>query len=487
MNAMMIVFIAYLMILLVITYFTYNRSKNASDYVLGGKQVGGVYLALSERATGESAWLLLGLTGEAFLLGMQAIWIALGCLLGVILIWFLLAKRLREIAEKTGSLTVSSLIARRFPGSEKTIGMMSASIVVFFFLFYIEAQFYGGGKILHDTFGMDPLWGCVIGSVIVVFYSMLGGFITVVATDVLQAILMIITLIVLPVFLLYFLISQNIDIIQTIRNSPEAYRSLTSGLQEMPAILLILSGLSWGLGYMGQPQLLSRLMAIRNEKEILPAKWTAAIWTLIAYSGALIIGFAGYVLMKNGYFDSLTISKLGNEAESGQELILPVLINIFFTPVVGGLLLSGAVSAMMSTASSEIIVSSASITEDLYGNLSKKKMSMKKELFFNRMVTLAVGLLALLMALTVKDSVYGLVSYAWSGIGSSFAPAILLLLFWKKFSRAGIIASLVSGTLGTIVWKSFFEEPTGVSVRLVSFVFALIMAIVFAKIFPEKK
>jgi sodium/proline symporter len=421
------------------------------------------------------------------MLGMQSIWIAFGCVLGVILIWFLLAKRLRNEAENTGALTISSLLARKIPGSERLIGMLSASIVVFFFLFYIEAQFYGGGKILHDTFGLDPIWGCIIGSVIVVFYSMMGGFITVVATDVFQAILMIITLIVLPVFLLFYLASHNIELIQTISNSALEYKSITAGKTGIPAFLLILSGMSWTLGFFGQPQLLSRMMAIRNEKEIKPAKWTAAIWTIIAYSGALMIGFTGFVLMKNGVFDSETVAKLGNVEESGQELILAVLINMFFVPVVGGLLLSGAVSAMMSTASSEIIVSSASITEDMYGNISKKKMNVKRELMFNRLVTLGVGLLALLLALTVKDSVYGLVSYAWSGIGSSFGPALILLLFWKKFSRAGIIASLISGTVGTIVWKMFFEESTQISERLTSFVFALLMAWIFAKIFPEKE
>ncbi|MDD5628344.1 MAG: sodium/proline symporter, partial [Elusimicrobia bacterium] len=207
-----LVFALYMLALAGITVYTASRSKDSSDYILGGKQISGVSLALSERATGESAWLLLGLTGEAYLLGLQAVWVALGCVAGIIFIWFVMGERLQAERERTGSLTIPSLLAKRFPGAEKTIGTLSASIVVFFFLFYVEAQFYGGGKVLYDTFGLDPLWGVVLGSLIVVVYSMIGGFITVVFTDVLQAVLMIITLIVLPVILLVIASVKDIHV-----------------------------------------------------------------------------------------------------------------------------------------------------------------------------------------------------------------------------------------------------------------------------------
>jgi sodium/proline symporter len=486
MNVTILVFGLYLVALLVITYFTARKSKSTKDYVLGGKKISGFSLALSERATGESAWLILGLTGEAYLLGMQSIWFALGCVTGIIFIWFVMSNRLRLEAEKTGALTITSLISKKFKGSERVIGTLSSLIVIFFLLFYIEAQFYGGGKVLFNTFGLDPVWGIIIGSLIVVFYSMIGGFITVVATDVFQAILMILSLIALPVILLFVASANNIHISEAIIKAGESYSSLTAGKTGLPAVLLIVSGMSWALGYTGQPQLLTRMMAVKNEKDIKTAKWTAAIWTIIAYTGALLIGIIGFTLANNGLIPGDSMVKLSDVDNKGFELIFPVLVNLFIAPVMAGFLLSGAVSAMMSTASSEIILCSSAVTEDIYPNYSKKSLSQKKSLLFNRLMTLAVGLVAFFMALTVKDSVFGLVSYAWSGIGSSFGPALLLLLFWKKFSRAGVIASLLSGTIGTIFWKNFFEQETGISERLTSFVFAMFMAILFSFLFPEK-
>ena len=482
------VFGSYLLGLIIITVYTANKSKNASDYILGGKQISGVALALSERATGESAWLLLGLTGEAYLLGLQAVWVALGCVIGIFFIWFVMGKKLQIERERTGALTVSGLLAKKFPGAEKTIGTLSASIVVFFFLFYVEAQFYGGGKVLYDTFGLDPMWGVVIGSLIVVVYSMLGGFITVVFTDVLQAVLMIITLIVLPVILIVIVVSKDINVARTIAEAGRTYGSLTGGKAGAAGFLLILSGMSWAFGYTGQPQLLSRIMAIRSKGEVTKAKWVAGGWTLLAYAGALTIGITGFVFARNGILPAESVGRLSDATINGSELILPVLINFFVTPVIGGILLCGAISAMMSTAASEIIIGSASVTEDIYGNHAKKKMSPKRLLLFNRGMTLAFGLAAFVMALTVKDSVYGLVSYAWSGIGSSFGPALILLLYWKKLSRAGVIASLISGTVGTIIWKTWLIGPSGgISERLASYVFALLMAVLFSYLYPEKK
>ncbi len=478
---MLIVFILYLLILVGITIYTANKSKNTSEYVLGGKKIPGIALALSERSTGESAWLILGLTGEAFAIGLQSIWVAIGCVTGIIFIWTFMSNRLRMEAEKTGALTVSGILYKRFPGAEKTIGLISASIVVFFFLFYVEAQFYGSGKVLEQTFGIPGFWGVIIGSLIVVLYTMIGGFITVVYTDVFQAILMIITLIILPIILIFIIASGNVDVSKALIEAGNGYNSVTGGKTGIPALLLILSGLSWMFGYTGQPQLLTRMMAIKNKKDIRNAKGVAIVWTLIAYIGALAIGILGFVLMKNHYFDGSATALAGDP-----EKILPVLINTFVGPVIAGLLLSGAISAMMSTASSEIIVSSSSITEDIYGNLARKKQNGKKLLTLNRLVTLGVGLLAFVLAMTVKDSVYGLVSYAWSGIGSSFGPALLLILFWKRISRAGVIASLISGTVGTILWKMFLLGPTGISERLGSFVFALLMSVLFSYIFPEK-
>jgi sodium/proline symporter len=479
---MLTVFILYLALTMFIAWWYSRGDKTSADFILGNKRFSGTALALSERATGESAWLLLGLTGHAYTDGISAIWVALGCVLGILFIWLVMAGRLRSETEKTGAMTVSSLLAKKYPGSEKSIARLSAAIVVFFFLFYIAAQFSGSGKVLNKTFGLDPFWGVIIGSVVVTVYCVMGGFIAVVVTDVFQAILMIFTLVAFPIIAMFVAAGHDLHFMESLQSAGSEYLSLTHGATGASAVILILSGLSWMLGYTGQPQLLTRMMAIRSRKDVRNAQWIASIWTLFAYIGAIMIGIYGIVFVKNGLLGS-DAAKLATDAEK----ILPVMVITLVNPIIAGILLSGVISAMMSTASSEVTVSSASITEDLLTTLRKHFPTPRKLLYLNQGMTLLVAIVAIILALTMQDTVYSLVSYAWSGIGSSFGPALLLMLFWKKFSRAGVFASLISGTVSTVIWKNFFEASTGVSERLASFVFAFTMAVVFSLLFPEKK
>jgi sodium/proline symporter len=478
---MLIVFILYLAATIFIAWWYSRGTKTNEEFVLGQKKFGGTALALSERATGESAWLLLGLTGHAFSEGISAIWVALGCVIGILFIWYVMAARLQKKTDETGAMTVSSLLGRNFPGSEKGIGLLSAVIVVFFFVFYIAAQFSGSGKVLHKTFGLDPFWGIIIGSVVVTIYCMMGGFVAVVVTDVFQAILMIFTLVIFPVIAFFVASANNIHLWQSIELANPDYLSLTQGREGHTALLFILSGLSWALGYSGQPQLLTRMMAIRNQREVKQARNVAMVWTILAYAGAVLIGLFGIGFLKSGLL-SADAGKLADDAEK----ILPVMVVLFVNPILAGVLLSGVISAMMSTASSELTVSSASITEDILPRLNKSAMSNRSKLIINQLMTLGVGILAIVLALTMTETVYGLVSYAWSGIGSSFGPALLLILFWNKVSRAGIYASLITGTVSTVIWKIFFEASTGISERLASFIAAMTLAVLFSILIPEK-
>ena len=479
---MLTVFILYLVVTMFIAWWYSRGARTNEEFVLGGKRFSGTALALSERATGESAWLLLGLTGHAYAEGLSAIWVALGCVIGIIFIWLVMAGRLRAETEKTGAMTIPSLLGRKFPGSQGTISMLSGFIIIFFFLFYIAAQFAGSGIVLEKTFGLDPLWGIIIGSVVVTVYCIMGGFIAVVVTDVFQSILMIFTLVVFPVIAVFVAASANISIAVALSRADPSILSLTEMKTGGTAVLFILSGMSWALGYTGQPQLLSRMMAIRSHDDVQRGKWVAIIWTLFAYVGAILIGLFGVAFVQGGLLGG-EAGKLAEDAER----ILPVMVVTLVNPIIAGILLSGVISAMMSTAATELTVSSASITEDVISGVRKTGILPNRKLWLNRIMTLAVGVVAIVLALTMTDTVYGLVSYAWSGIGSSFGPALLLVLFWKRFSRAGVFASLLSGTLGTIVWKTFFEASTGVSERLTSFVFAFVMAVLFSLIFPEKK
>ncbi len=479
---MLIVFILYLAVTVFIAWWYSRGSKTNEDFVIGGKKFGGTALALSERATGESAWLLLGLTGHAYAEGVGSVWVALGCVIGIIFIWFVMAGRLRRETERTGVMTISGLIGKRFPGAERSIGMLSAMILVFFFVFYIAAQFSGSGKVLQKTFGLDPFWGIVISSIVITIYCMMGGFVAVVVTDVFQSILMIFTLVVFPVIAIFIAQAHDIPVLAMMAQADPVHMSLTEGKSGLTAVLFILSGLSWALGYTGQPQLLTRMMAIRNDADVRKAKWVASVWTIFAYIGAILIGLFGIAFVQSGY-----LVDEGGKIAADAEKILPFMVVMFVNPILAGVLLSGVISAMMSTASTELTVSSSAIGEDIIAKLRKRTVENRNQRRLNQALTFAVGIVAIILALTMTDTVYGLVSYAWSGIGSSFGPALLLLLFWKRFSRAGIIASLLSGTLSTVIWKNFFEASTGISERLASFVFAFLMAVLFSLLLPEKR
>jgi sodium/proline symporter len=478
---MIAVFIAYLVILIVIVAYSARRSKTNNDFILGGKKISGISLALSERATGESAWLLLGLTGLAYSEGMAVIWVAVGCVSGIFFLWIFLAEPLQKLTAKTSALTVPALFSETFPGTSRSFGILSSVIIIFFFILYIAAQFSGAGKIFNDTFKIDPFWGMVIGSALVTLYTMLGGFITVVATDAFQAILMVFTCVVLPLIALLTAATLNINIAETIVNASYTVPMNVETAKQATGGLLILNGMSWAFGYTGQPQLLVRMMAMRNNKETRQSKWIAVLWTLLAYCGAFMIGIIGYKLVQAG--------ALGNSAAivaSDAEKIMPILVMTLVNPILAGILLSGAVSAMMSTASSQLMVVSTSMTEDFYLHIAKKRMEEKRLLFLNKILTLGVGVVGFLLAITMEDTVYGLVSYAWSGIGASFGPAIVLLIFWKRLSRAGVFASLITGTVSAVVWKTWLVEPTGISERLASYLLAFGMAVLFSLILPEK-
>ncbi len=475
------VFVAYIIVLIGIVAYSARRSKTNNDFVLGGKKISGISLALSERATGESAWLLLGLTGLAYAEGMAAIWVAIGCVSGILFLWTFLAGPLQKLTDETGALTVPGLFSGIFPGTQRTFGILSSLIIIFFFILYIAAQFSGAGKIFNDTFHIDPFWGMVIGSALVTVYTMLGGFITVVATDAFQAILMVITCVVLPIIALQIAATYNIHIADAIRNANYMVQLNAGTVKQATGGLMILNGLSWAFGYTGQPQLLVRMMAMRNKRETARSRWVAITWTLLSYTGAFMIGIIGYKLVQAG--------ALGENAAivaSDSEKIMPVMVMTLLNPILAGILLSGAVSAMMSTASSQLMVVSSSMTEDFYLHVTKKKIEEKRMLFLNKVLTLAVGLVGFLLAIVMEDTVYGLVSYAWSGIGASFGPAVVLLIFWKRLSRAGVFASLITGTLSAIIWKTWLLEPTGISERLASYLLAFAMAIVFSMLVPEK-
>lgn len=438
---MIAIFAGYLVATVLLGLWQATRTRSQADFVLGGSKLPGWMLALSERATGESAWLLLGLTGFVFANGLSAIWIGVGCLAGISTAWIVLARKFRSEAARYRALTMPEYFAAKFPGKAEAIRGISTLIIVFFFVFYVGAQFAGAGKTLHVTFGLDPVWGQVIAAVAILTYATVGGFVSVVAVDSLQAILMILTLVVTPAVMLVQVLTGPVAIGPALAAAGPGMTSLTGGAGGFAAGLLIFNNFAWFFGYLGgQPQLNARFMGMRDDRQVKIGRNIALLWTLLAYVGAVTIGLCSVVLF-------------GRDGLADAETVLPHALTRVFPWWLAGVLLAGAVAAMVSTAESMLIVAGTSISQDVYNGLMKKGKAADQTLLrLSRGATLVVGLFGLGLALTTERLIYYIVSYAWAGIGCSFAPAVLLAFYWDRFGARGVVTALVTGLVTTIVW-----------------------------------
>ena len=463
-----------------------RRVKTEQDYAIAGRKLPGWVAALSERATGESSWALLGLPGAAYAFGLTEIWTAVGCVAGIVTAWVLLAWRLSDRADRLDASTFTSFIAKSHPAQTRWIRMVASSAIVFFFFFYVGAQFLGGGKILYTLFGIDPLTGMIITAVVIIPYTIYGGFRSVVYTDVVQAIIMIIALIVGPIMGLIYL-SQNSDLFapsvsMALKLAGPSFTSLTGAASGFSIGIVIVGGFSWFFGYLGgQPQLSTRFMAIRNRKQAKYARNIGIGWTLIAYVGALSIGWIGLAIFgPEGSVNGLT----------DREFVMPmVLLTVFPTPI-AAILITGAIAAMISTADSLLILSSTELTENLLKPASKKmqNISNKHQLFISRVITALLAVIALTLALISGDNtfIFSLVSYVWAGIGGTFSVVVLLTLFWKKYHGRAVLATIVTGIAFTIIWINTGMEKV-ITSRLLTFFVALAAAIITTYVWPAPK
>lgn len=458
-------FLFYLFLVLVVGVFTYRRNKDHSDYFLAGRKLNPWIVAFSERASGESAWLILGLPGAAMASGLIEVWTALGCVLGIIFYWSFIGKDLREKTERSGSITISDFVAKSFPENETLLRLASSVIILFFFTFYLAAQFNGAGKVLEVTFGIPASSGMIIGAAVIVIYTMLGGFLAVAITDFIQGLLMVGALVVLPIVAIVELNSRGISLFSAIGEESANLSSLTGGAEGMAAAALIIGGLSWGLGYMGQPHLLTRFMSINDPENIRIGRKIAIWWAIPAFSGAILLGLAGMAMYGHGYF-------------SDPEQVMPFMANSILPSWIAGVFISAAIAAMMSTADSQLLVVSSTIIEDIYHKILSREVTQKKLLLMSRLSTLFTGVAAFLIAITSQELIFALVSYAWSGLGASFGPIILLRLKWKKMTANGALAGMLTGFLTTIIWHDIDYLNAIISARFVSFIAAFIAIII---------
>jgi len=463
-----IIFIFYLSFLIGVGLMSIKHNKSQEDYLLAGRKLGPWVTAFSERASGESAWLLLALPGAAISIGLGEAWTVLGITLGIIASWYIIAEKLRIETEKYSALTIPGYLHRKYNDNSNIIRLFSSIIIAFFFLFYVSAQFHASGKVINTLFGLSSIDGIVIGAIVIILYTLMGGFFAIAWTDLLQGILMIGTLVVLPIVGIIELQNTDRSFYEVLNQVGESKSSFTMGKSGLAAISVVLGGLSWGLGYLGQPHLVIRYMAIRNPKDIKKAKLIAILWALPGITGAFMIGLVALNYFGPEFFNI-------NDVEQA----MPLLATELLPPILAGLLISGAVAAMMSTADSQLLVSTSAITEDFIHQYLGLNISEKTLLLINRITIIILGIIAFGIAIFSEitgKNIFSVVSYAWSGLGSSFGPVLVLSLWWPKTTRKGVIAGLLTGFSSTIIWANT-DLKLIISERLVSFIFAFIMVI----------
>lgn len=434
-------FILYLILMLAIGVVAYLRTKNSADYFLGGRSLGPWPAALSAGASDMSGWLLLGLPGYAYAAGIEAFWLAGGLLLGTWANWLVNAKRLRTYSITTDSLTLPEFLSRRFNDKSKLIQTISAFFILLFFLFYTSSGLVAGGKLFETVFGLDYSTAVIIGTICVVSYTLFGGFLAVSWTDLVQGLLMAAALMIVPIAAINGGVSQLGQDLSAI--NPNLLTLWYDAKGEPLTAIAIISLVAWGLGYFGQPHILARFKASRSNKDLTTARRIAVIWTGLSMAGALLVGLVGLVYVTN----------TGSLELADGEKIFMLLVNAIFHPVIAGILLAAILAAIMSTADSQLLVSSSALAEDFYKQVIKQEATSEEIVRVGRFAVILISIVALVLAMTPDSSVLGLVSYAWAGFGAAFGPAVVLSLYWSRMNRNGALAGIIVGGVTIVVWK----------------------------------
>ncbi|EKB1931406.1 sodium/proline symporter PutP [Campylobacter coli] len=438
-----IMFVAYAALMLYIGFYFYRQNKNTEDYFLGGRSLGPVVSALSAGASDMSGWLLMGLPGALYASGLIESYIAIGLSIGALLNWSFVAKRLRIYTSViANSITIPDYFETRFDDDKHILRIVCAIVILIFFTFYVSSGLVGGAKLFEATFGIRYEYALTTGTLIIVAYTFLGGYKAVCWTDLLQGLLMMGALIVVPAVMLYHLggFGEAMAVIEEIK--PNAL-SMGEGI----GALSIVSALVWGLGYFGQPHILVRFMSIRSTKDIPAATFVGISWMVISLIGACFIGLLGIAYVHK--FE-LTLQD--------PEKIFIVMSQLLFNPWIAGILLSAILAAIMSTASSQLLVSSSTIAEDFYKRIFNKEASNKTVMNLGRIGVLLVALVAFVISTDKESSVLSIVAYAWAGFGASFGSVMLFSLFWSRMTRIGAILGMITGAVMVVLWKNYLAE-----------------------------
>ena len=481
-------------------YFSKKGSgDSADDFYLGGRKLGPFVTAMSAEASDMSSWLLMGLPGVAYLTGIaDAGWTAIGLGIGTYLNWLIVAQRLRRYSVVCNAITIPDFFSRRFHDQKNILMCISAIIILIFFIPYTASGFKAVGTLFFSLFGVNYHMAMLFGAAIIIIYTVMGGFMAVSTTDLIQSVVMSIAL----VIIVFFGISKagGWDAVMDNAKSLAGYLSMTQAhnmadnTSSPYSLLTIFSTVAWGLGYFGMPHILLRFMAIGEEKKLVLSRRIATVWVVISMFVAILIGIIGYGASVAGVLPMF-------ETSSESETIIIRLAGLlaeknFLLALVAGVVLAGILACTMSTADSQLLVSSSAVANDLFKGVFFKKLKDKQILFIARATVFVVAIIAIVIAWNPNSSIMNLVSDAWAGLGSAFGPAILMSLYWKRMNLAGAAAGMASGGLTVIIWdyiKCCTQDGvhvtpatyTGVYSLLVGFIVSLVFIVVVSLATPK--
>lgn len=462
-------FIAYFVLVIGVGIYFFTKSKNNAgekDYFLGGRNMNGLVAALSAGASDMSAWVLLGLPGAFFVSGLSEVWVSVGLLIGTVCAWLFVAPKLRRFSIKFGdSITIPQYLTNRFKTSNHVLQVICAIIFVIAYCIYAASSIKACGTLFNTVFGADEKIAMIIAAAIIIVYTFLGGFNAVCWTDFFQGMLMLAALMVAPIIGVVAMGATGFvspsDVLPA-----NYYHVLSTGTLEWASIATILSGLGWGLGYMGMPHILVRYISIKSEKEMKRSKLVGSIWTAIILTMATIVGIVG-----RKYF--------GIDGVADPSHVFINLVRAVFPALIAGILLSAILAASMSTADSQLLASSSAFASDVYKPIFRKKASDKEMLWAGRFIVIVIAVVALFIAMNPdSSSIMDLVSNAWGAFGAAFGPVVLLSLYWKRLNYPGTLAGVIVGFVVDVVWFKFLSASTGLYEIIPGFIAGMIVAVV---------
>lgn len=469
--------ICYLGLMLVIGFHFSRTNTSTDDFYLGGRKLGPFVTAMSAEASDMSSWLLMGLPGVAYLSGIcDAAWTAIGLALGTWLNWFFVSKKIRRYSHQIGAITVPDFFSKRYH-DKNMLNCIAAIVIVIFFIPYTASGFAACGKLFSTLFGVDYMAAMVICAVIIVAYTALGGFLAASTTDLIQSIVMTVALV--TVVFYSGSIAGGFDAVLENAKALPGYLSFTNtydaaaGAAKPYGIITICSMLAWGLGYFGMPHVLLRFMAIEDENKLTTSRRIASVWVIISMAVAIFIGVCGLAASKAGAIDTLS----GSDSETIIVKIAGLLSSHgAAAAILAGIILAGILAATMSTADSQLLAASSSVSQNLLRDTFGIQMSEKASLAAARITVLFISIIAVFLARDPSSSVFGIVSFAWAGFGAAFGPVMLCALFWKRSNKYGAFASMLSGGIMIFVWK-YLVRPMGGALDIYELLPAFLIAL----------